>query len=283
MTDDHVRHGVPLHRVPILGRFEIGKRKCDGCTACCFTFQNAALDKPLHRWCQHVREGGCGVYEKRPLECSDFYCSWLVSPDVLRDSDRPDRIGVVFDPLPNPSRLRHEWVDPPRQKWMRVTQIIDGAWLRPRPREIIDDLLARGVCVCVVHVQPRATSPDFTILVPGREPTTLHAMEMVPGRACYWPKEIVEEGRVTWAAMTDLERGAAIAECAIMDVLPEADADAVKLAVEHGGEPRQVLADVLEGRPEILPLVNAKLLEWFKKFPQLQQTAICIDFVGNKT
>jgi hypothetical protein len=42
------------------------------------------LGKPAGRWCVHrVRgSGGCGIHPDRPRSCRDFFCSWLVDPNL---------------------------------------------------------------------------------------------------------------------------------------------------------------------------------------------------------
>ena len=109
-----------------------GTRTCGACTLCCKLFDVRALDKPQFEWCKHCAVGeGCRIYERRPDECREFNCTWLM--DVgLGDEWQPSRsrivltqeagvIGVHVDP----SRLdawRREPYHPQIRQWARATQ-----------------------------------------------------------------------------------------------------------------------------------------------------------------
>jgi hypothetical protein len=69
-------------------------RACGGCTACCFVMGVAEVPTPFYTRCPHICAEGCDVYGKHPGACRDFYCEWLVGR--LDDSDRPDRLGLLF-------------------------------------------------------------------------------------------------------------------------------------------------------------------------------------------
>lgn len=78
------------------------KRSCGSCSMCCKVLGIPELDKPADKWCQHCDPGndGCTIYEDRPPVCRTFECIWLqdgknIAP-VFKDSDRPDKIGIVF-------------------------------------------------------------------------------------------------------------------------------------------------------------------------------------------
>ena len=77
---------------------EAGPRSCGGCTACCTVMAVSSIGKPAGTPCVHECAEGCAIYERRPEQCrSDFFCLWMRDQkDLLRDSDRPDRIGIVF-------------------------------------------------------------------------------------------------------------------------------------------------------------------------------------------
>jgi hypothetical protein len=58
-------------------------RGCDGCTLCCKVFTVTELAKPGNKWCPHcVRGTGCGIYERRPMDCRTFMCGYLVMPHL---------------------------------------------------------------------------------------------------------------------------------------------------------------------------------------------------------
>lgn len=53
------------------------------------------LAKPRGSWCPHCKIGaGCGIYAKRPTECRDFQCAYLVEPE-LDDQWKPNVSRLV--------------------------------------------------------------------------------------------------------------------------------------------------------------------------------------------
>lgn len=81
----------------------VAGRSCAGCTMCCKLLGIEALEKPRLTLCEHCTVGkGCGIYEERPVECADFYCAWLVNPN-LGDEWRPRdaKMMVSFDAVSN--------------------------------------------------------------------------------------------------------------------------------------------------------------------------------------
>ncbi len=66
-------------------------RACGSCMLCCKLPAIASLDKPMGKWCLHAAPGaGCASYEKRPGECREFLCDWLLDPGLGPDW-KPDR------------------------------------------------------------------------------------------------------------------------------------------------------------------------------------------------
>jgi hypothetical protein len=58
-------------------------RSCGTCTLCCKVYSIKELSKPAGRWCTHcVRGSGCGIHPNRPRSCREFFCSWLVDPNL---------------------------------------------------------------------------------------------------------------------------------------------------------------------------------------------------------
>jgi hypothetical protein len=58
-------------------------RSCGTCSLCCKVFSVIELSKPAGQWCIHsVRGGGCGIHASRPHVCRQFYCSWLIDPNL---------------------------------------------------------------------------------------------------------------------------------------------------------------------------------------------------------
>jgi Fe-S-cluster containining protein len=68
---------------------------CGECTACCKTHGVKSIQKPIQSACPHCSTRcGCSIYEKRPLECQDFECSWLFGKGG-GENCRPDKTGIV--------------------------------------------------------------------------------------------------------------------------------------------------------------------------------------------
>src|SRR5258707_4525960 len=58
-------------------------RSCGTCSMCCKVYSIRELSKPAGRWCVHaVRGAGCAIHPNRPRSCRDFFCSWLVDPNL---------------------------------------------------------------------------------------------------------------------------------------------------------------------------------------------------------
>jgi Fe-S-cluster containining protein len=50
---------------------------------CCKVYSIKELRKPAGRWCIHcVRGSGCAIHAARPRSCREFFCSWLVDPNL---------------------------------------------------------------------------------------------------------------------------------------------------------------------------------------------------------
>jgi len=69
-----------LDQVPKL----VPGRSCGQCSMCCKLPRIDELEKPANTWCSHCApgRGGCTIYERRPSECRDFHCSWLLTPEL---------------------------------------------------------------------------------------------------------------------------------------------------------------------------------------------------------
>jgi len=70
-------------------------RNCDGCTMCCKLLSVAELDKEPVTWCALCNvKAGCSEYERRPTECRDFYCGYLLDP-LLDERWKPSLCKLV--------------------------------------------------------------------------------------------------------------------------------------------------------------------------------------------
>jgi hypothetical protein len=95
-------------------------RNCDGCAMCCKLPNIDDLKKPQLGWCPHcVGHSRCGIYEQRPDFCRDYYCEYLLNPDlderwkpskskllVSFEADK-DRVVIHVDPA-RPDAWRKE-------------------------------------------------------------------------------------------------------------------------------------------------------------------------------
>ena len=58
-------------------------RSCGTCSLCCKVYSIKELSKPAGRWCIHAGRGsGCTNHADRPHVCRQFFCSWLVDPNL---------------------------------------------------------------------------------------------------------------------------------------------------------------------------------------------------------
>jgi hypothetical protein len=70
---------VPPHAGPPL----VPGRICGTCSMCCKVYSINELNKPAGRWCIHSLPGrGCADHDNRPSSCRQFFCSWLVDPNL---------------------------------------------------------------------------------------------------------------------------------------------------------------------------------------------------------
>ncbi len=107
MSDAPGFSSAPPRYQPVLGR------NCDGCTLCCKIFEIPELPKPRHVWCGHCDTGkGCKIYETRPTTCRDFYCGYLLMPNVA-EHWKPSRARMVLTWESHANRLVVN-VDPSR-------------------------------------------------------------------------------------------------------------------------------------------------------------------------
>ncbi len=112
-------------------------RSCGSCTACCYTVPVSEIGVAAFQRCPKLlgppdMRIGCSVYADRPHSCRTWSCSWLIGE--LPDEYRPDRLGIVSDPLPDLCRINGQevtaaqfWVMPGHEddwKLQKVTLLI---------------------------------------------------------------------------------------------------------------------------------------------------------------
>jgi hypothetical protein len=50
-----------------------------------------------HDWCRHACNKGCAIYDRRPDECRDFNCLWLID-ERIPDYWHPVHSKIVINP-----------------------------------------------------------------------------------------------------------------------------------------------------------------------------------------
>ena len=110
--------------------------RCGGCTLCCDLIEVKALGKSANTKCNHcVEDAGCGIWDQRPVACRRFVCLWYANPK-FPDSLRPDRCGVVFEPLRD------------RPVFLALTSPDNpNAWQDDLPLRLIQKFVGDGVAV----------------------------------------------------------------------------------------------------------------------------------------
>jgi hypothetical protein len=94
-------------RLKVDGYTMASERVCGECSLCCKIIAVDVLQKPAGVWCGHcLKTSGCSIYGRRPDECRQFNCGWLVNPEfgdewyprrskmVLTFDRRANRVGV---------------------------------------------------------------------------------------------------------------------------------------------------------------------------------------------
>ena len=94
--------------------------RCGGCTLCCKLFEIPYLGSPAGHYCIYCTPNvGCSIWQARPDGCRVYACLWLANYDTLDDGLRPDRCGVVFDPLPDTKIVVAKTGEDDPQAWQR--------------------------------------------------------------------------------------------------------------------------------------------------------------------
>lgn len=122
-------------------------KSCGGCTACCQTLAVREINLRSFQRCPHLClpfevQAGCRIYTGRPRSCSEWCCTWLISdmPDELR----PDRCGVVLNPLPQTIRIDGE--DTAAAE-MYALPGYEEAWARDPVKSAIAEICRNGLAV----------------------------------------------------------------------------------------------------------------------------------------
>lgn len=117
---------------------------CRTCTLCCVLPAIGALDKPMYRRCNHIVDGGCGIFERpeRPRTCSAYSCAYLAAR-LAGSADRnriphPLDAGAYFHRDPQ-ERAIVLFVDPAKPE----------AWKRSAIPDLLRPALAAGEALVI--------------------------------------------------------------------------------------------------------------------------------------
>lgn len=78
-------------------------RNCGDCAkgckmSCCTVMGVEEIDKKAGEPCPKQNpDGTCSIYSDRPASCREWECLWLRSEGLIRNMDRPDRVGLILD------------------------------------------------------------------------------------------------------------------------------------------------------------------------------------------
>lgn len=95
--------------------------RCGGCTLCCTLVAVAEIGKRPFLPCAYLEpiaavKPGCAIYEKRPPSCRHWSCQFVL--EGWDEELRPDRCGIVFDPVADIVSIDGREV-PCLQAWVR--------------------------------------------------------------------------------------------------------------------------------------------------------------------
>jgi hypothetical protein len=128
-------------------------KSCGECRACCteLKIDTKELQKPAQLVCPHHTGHGCGIYGKRPKICREFFCGWLLFPE-LDEAWRPDRSGVLV------LQLARENLPQPYQAAGHGVQLLiiggEDAVARPAFAAYVAALVRRKVAVFLHSTTP---------------------------------------------------------------------------------------------------------------------------------
>jgi len=129
--------------------------QCGDCTLCCKLLGVRELAKPPMQWCQHCSIGvGCRIYERRPNECRNFDCLWLLNQtqDLLNEL-KPSECHVVLSDLQTEinKTLPGLEIDDRRIMLVYVDPDYPNAHKVGKMKEFLDELLSNGTELVIVN------------------------------------------------------------------------------------------------------------------------------------
>ena len=118
------------------------ERTCGSCTACCKTHPIMELANPAGVWCVHCSIGkGCQIYERRPQECKDFKCDWLLG--FFSPEEKPNLVKVVVGDLTAPGF----------GPMVALYEVTEGALSGGFARNLTKRIIAKGHFICHLPLQ----------------------------------------------------------------------------------------------------------------------------------
>lgn len=158
-------------------------RACGSCTACCHSVPVKDLGLLAFTPCRHERTlphltTGCAIYQDRPRSCRMWSCQWLTSAD-WPDDLRPDRCGIVIDPVPDFATINGEDI-PAVQMWAMPGHE-EEFLTNPHLQKVVDAVFAKGWCVLWRVPDPSGDSDHLTAVLL-RDKRTGQKLYSPPGR-----------------------------------------------------------------------------------------------------
>jgi hypothetical protein len=151
---------------------------------CCKTPSIEELEKPSGVWCRHAVTGkGCGIYEDRPGVCRNFYCHWMLNPN-LGPEWKPDRAKFVLygDALSGSRPMIHIAVDPS----------FPNAWTKPPyfaaiKKWVADSVKQDRLLLVMVQISGRFIGilPDRIVELGKLDPKVPIILSRIPGPTGY--------------------------------------------------------------------------------------------------
>ena len=122
-------------------------RTCGDCYECCIWLGISELRKYAGRACKHLSGGTnpdhrCSIYDKRPLACSQYRCTWLqgYGPEGMRPRDS----GLILT-------LYESDITPGKQS--ANVMVIDKSKAKPFVDQILADFLTVGIEVKLCYME----------------------------------------------------------------------------------------------------------------------------------
>ncbi len=142
-------------------------KSCGTCTLCCKVYPVPVLAKAAGSWCKHCSPGrGCGIWLERPEFCRDFYCRYMIDPN-LGPEWKPEACKFVMNFQPNGTFA--VTVDPGhRMAWKKEP-------FHHRLKLMSGELLAQGVTMFVDDgVHKIIVTPDGDVIAGRRNEEPLY-------------------------------------------------------------------------------------------------------------